>query len=233
MRLFDNSWIDKYVKVKSDRVIAKLHDDKGNFLKSVIIPTVYYPLKSDKFNVFSCNNCEVVTDEKILQIFDDVTYQIGRCYSNSEELTAKLNEAGYCAVQYVGWLFVGEQIPVFHSWVVCGNHVLDLSEDFTVLYGSNHEAWENVKERGEFAELLADFYDYVNNNHVQNTVRCARVGVPTTGLLYVGCECNALDGIALYNTLIELFPNHEACRGKAGSYTPFQQMFVGKMKTKK
>lgn len=221
-------WIDKSLFIKKDRVIVKLHKDNA-FWKSVIIPTDYYPLDNNRIEVFHAGNCQKVTDNTVISAFDSLKYEIGHCYGNSEKIVKKLNSVGIKAVQYVGWLFVGERIPVFHSWAVIDNSVLDLADDFSVLYGANSEVWQGVNSREEFAELLADFYNNVQENKITNSQRCANVGVPTQGLLYVGCECNANKGKELYNTIRAKYPDHEACYTASGTYTPFQQQFISKI----
>lgn len=66
-------------------------------------------------------------DERVAAIFDSIKPEVGRCFTNAENLCVALNEAGYQAEQYVGWLFMEDELPVHHSFVVLDGHVLDLS----------------------------------------------------------------------------------------------------------
>lgn len=203
-------WYEDRVEYKNDRVVVKLYD--GNtFKKSIVIPTSYYPL-NEKYEVFTKNNTEIVSDDKILGIFDEVKYKIGFCYSNSKQLYQKLVAQAIDAKVYCGWLFVGAaEYPVHHCWVVVnGKHLLDLGDDFTVmLSGQNAENFKNASI-AETRRLTADFARASKN--VPNRVRCAPVGTPTPFLLYVGCECDAERGREIYNQLLKRYPNHECER---------------------
>lgn len=204
-------WHNICTRYKEDRVVVKLRDEHGNFKKSVIVPTVQYPLNG-KYEVFHYQNTKQVTDEKVLKVFDKIKYRIGCCYLNAKELVAALREEGLEAKSYVGWLFTNpHQFPVHHCWVVMnGEAVLDLSDDFTaMLSGQNAENFKN-KDIKETRELIADFQ--MAARKVSNSVRCQPVGTPTPFLLYVGCECDPDEGKTIYQKLIERYPNHECQR---------------------
>lgn len=221
---FSNDWINKNVKIKDNKVVAKLYGLDGKFIKSVVIPTIYYPLKDGVLKTFSSDSCRAVEDGEMLKIFDSVTFQIGRCYLNAENLTQALLTAGYEAKQYVGWLFLGMQYPVHHSWVVVGNSVLDLSEDYTNCILLNPKAVRGCSWR----DIVVDFH--IENKDTPKSVRCGVVGIPTNGLLYVGTECGRSDGIGMYSFLCDNFPEHPCIRGGSGKGTVLQQQIFEKLK---
>lgn len=213
-----NAWYEQCVKEKEDRTVIKLRDRNGGFLKSVIVPTIMYPLNSSRFKVFKYENTEIVSDEKVLELIDTVSYKIGRCYENAENVTKVLCENGYHAESYVGWLFTGEtQFPVHHSWtVINGNEVIDLADDFTVRFSEhNIENWKD-KSLSEARELIVSFA--MAGRKQKNSVRCQPLGKPFPTFYYIGSVCEPNNGRSLYQELIDEFPEHECQRnvGKAG-----------------
>lgn len=97
---------------KANRVIYKVNGE------TISIPSRMYPLESDSFKCFDADNTSEIVDERIIVIFDSIKPETGRCFTNAENLCIALNEEGYPAEQYVGWLFMGDELPVHHSFVV-------------------------------------------------------------------------------------------------------------------
>jgi len=204
-------WFEGQAKFKENKVIVKLHDEKGGFLKSVIIPTDYYPLNGE-YRAFHYGNTRALKDDEVIKIFDSVKYRVGRCYSNTLALVDALRSGGYNAKPFVGWLFTSNSdFPVHHSWCVLDDDiVLDLSDDFTVmLSGENGENFHQ-KSIEEAREVIASFCEAARKQ--PNHIRCSPVGTPTPFLLYVGSECEPLDGKIIYNNLIRRYPDHECQR---------------------
>lgn len=117
---------------KANRVIYKVSGE------TISIPSRMYPLESDSFQCFDADNTSEIVDERIIAIFDSINPEVGRCFTNAENLCTALQKEGYPAEQYVGWLFMGNELPVHHSFVVLDGHILDLSislksEDFEKL----------------------------------------------------------------------------------------------------
>lgn len=205
-------WYKEYITLKENKAIVKLYDAENRFVKSVIVPTIQYPLNG-KYKIFHCENTEAVKDEKVLEIFDSVKYKIGHCYTNVGILVGRLQNAGYDAKSYAGWLFTGKgEFPVHHCWVVLdGKSVLDLSDDFTaMLSGKNADNFRKTMSKKEMAETIASFQMAARTQ--KNHIRCYPVGIPTGFLLYIGCECDPEEGRKIYQDLIKNFPNHDCER---------------------
>lgn len=204
-------WYENNAVFKENRAVVKLRKPDGAFIKSIIIPTAYYPLNSN-YEVFTYKNTKPMNDDGILKIFDSVKYQLGHCYTNTGELVRKLNESGYDAKSYAGWLFTDAgDLPVHHCWCVIEKDgeksVLDLSDDFTaMLSGENGENFKDC-DANETRELIASFHEAAAS--VPNSLRCSPVGTPTPFLLYIGCECPAEDARKLYGNLMRQYPDHE------------------------
>ena len=205
-------WYNKQTMQKRHKVVVKLQNMDGSFKESCLIPSVMYPLDDRNsmnglYEVFTNENTTMIEDKKILDIFDSVKYEIGHCYQNTDVLVEKLIRAGYNAKSYVGWLFLsGTSYPIHHCWAVVDNHVLDLSDDFSVKFNRhNLKNFEN-KSLDEQRLVLADFHKEAAK--YPNSVRCAPVGKVTMPLFYVGCECEPEKGRAIYRKLISTFPDH-------------------------
>lgn len=208
-------WYESRVRLKDTKAVVKFYDEQDVFQKSIVIPTIKWPLNG-KYEVFHAGNTIRITDERILSVFDQQTYRIGKCYTNVKVLLKDLRNAGISAKSYVGWLFTAkDEEPIHHCWVVVhgrnGNSLLDLSDDFTVMLSEkNREGFSSAKTKEDARELMANFTAAAKK--MKNRIRCAPVGIPTNFLLYIGCECEPYDGINIYKELMTRFPDHECQR---------------------
>lgn len=202
-------WWSLQVRQKPDKVVVKIHNYDNSYLDSINIPTVMWPLNG-KYELFHRDNCQLITDETVKQLTDGVDYSIGHCYYNAQLVTQALTDAGYDAKQYVGWMFIsGNQYPIHHSWTVLdGVHVIDLADDMALKNG-NWEKLTSGKTEKDARELLVDFTKWAMQ--YPHSQRCMPFGIPAPQLFYVGCECSRNEGIQIYNTLTDVYPNHP-CR---------------------
>lgn len=201
-----------YIKEKENKIVAKIKNPDGSFKRSVIIPTDYYPLNSEKYKVFHYKNTEQICDEKMINVIDRVDYKIGCCYQNTKEIVRQLKSEGFDVRPYVGWLFVGEsQFPVHHCWaVVNGIHVVDLADDFTMMLKGDNA--ENFKELNIQQTRVAMASFVAEARKQKNSIRCYPMGTPTPFLYYIGAECSPDDGKRIYQGLIKTHPEHECQR---------------------
>ena len=136
---------------KANRVIYKVSGE------TISIPSRMYPLESDSFQCFDADNTSEIVDERIIAIFDSINPEVGRCFTNAESLCTALQKEGYPAEQYVGWLFMGDELPVHHSFVVLDGHILDLSIS---LKSADFEKLDyitaNCKTKDEARDRIAD-----------------------------------------------------------------------------
>ena len=200
-------WWQTQLRIKEDRAVVKLRGEDKQFHKSIIIPTSYYPLNG-KAEIFTYENTEQVKDEKVIEIFDKTKHWIGHCYTDSINLAKNLKECGHPAKTYVGWLFTQEVEPIHHAWVMLGNSVLDLTDDYKVMFwGENGKNFEKAKTEQEYRELVVSFAAAAAK--WKNSQRCGPIGQPTPFLLYIGSECDPDEGRAIYNDLMAKYPDHE------------------------
>jgi hypothetical protein len=200
-------WYETQARLKPDKVVVKLRDNDGRFMQSIIIPTVMYPLNGP-YQVFHAGNTVRTEDPDMLAVIDTVRYQIGHCYTNTKHVVDALRKAGFDAVSYAGWLFVGEQTPIHHCWaVVNGKVIVDLCDD----YPMQKVVCPNIDQLhgDEVKQAAADFIR--GSRHWPNSVRCCPIGQPTPWFYYVGCPCEPNAAAQIWMKLIKDYPNHE-CR---------------------
>ena len=191
--------------IKPEKVVIKLYDD-NKFKAAVNIPSVMWPLNSH-YELFHCYNCSTIESQKVRDIVNAVPYQIGHCYSNTENIVTALKEAGYDVKSYCGWLFTAPgTYPIHHSWAVLdGCHVIDLADDNELLM-ANHERFAEATTSEERTAMMVDFTKW--SLGYKHSDRCYPFGIPSRRFLYVGCPCDRVEGIHIYNQLCLNFPRH-------------------------
>lgn len=205
---------------KANRVIYKVSGE------TISIPSRMYPLESDSFQCFNADNTSEIVDERIIAIFDSIKPEVGRCFTNAETLCVALNEAGYQAEQYVGWLFMGDELPVHHSFVVLNDHILDLSislksEDFEILDSVS----ENCKTKDEARERIAEYM--LQKEQLPNHQRCI-FGVVDETYHYIGAPGTREDGIKKNKELRKIYPQHPCFQDVKNGTTRGQEILLRK-----
>lgn len=205
---------------KANRVIYKVSGE------TISIPSRMYPLESDSFQCFNADNTSEIVDERIIAIFDSIKPEVGRCFTNAETLCVALNKAGYPAEQYVGWLFMEDELPIHHSFVVLNDHILDLSislksEDFakldsmTKIYKTKDEAREYITEYILQKEQLP--------NH-----QCCIFGIVDKMYHYIGAPGTREDGIKRNKELRKIYPQHPCLQDVKNGITRGQEILLRK-----
>lgn len=213
-------WYKQRLRCKPDKAVVRLYNDDGSFLGVVNTPTVLWPL-GGRYEVFTAENCALIENDAVAGIVDALPYRIGHCYQNAENVTQALQEAGYAATQYCGWLFIGEQHPIHHSWAVLdGKHVIDLADEFAVLH-ANHEQFGAASGMEATRELMVEFSKWIRQ--FPNSKRIMPFGIPAGNLLYIGSPCSREEGINIYNQLIDRYPQHP-CNERLVKGTNMTQM---------
>ena len=205
---------------KKDRVIYKV---KG---ETISIPSRMYPLESDLFKCFDADNTSETVDERIIAIFDSIKPEVGRCFTNAEKLCAALNKSGYPAEQYVGWLFMGDELPVHHSFVVLDGHILDLSislksADFTKL----DSVTAKCKTKDEARKRIAEYI--LQKEQSPNHQRCI-FGVVDEAYHYIGAPGTREDGIRRNEELRRIYPQHPCFQDVQNGITRGQEILLRK-----
>lgn len=205
---------------KANRVIYKVSGE------TISIPSRMYPLESDLFQYFNADNTSEIVDERVVTIFDSIKPEVGRCFTNAETLCVALNKEGYPAEQYVGWLFMGDELPVHHSFVLLNDHILDLSislksEDFEILDSVS----ENCKTKDEARERIAEYM--LQKEQLPNHQRCI-FGVVDETYHYIGAPGTREDGIKRNKELRKIYPQHPCFQDVKNGTTRGQEILLRK-----
>ena len=205
---------------KANKVIYKVSGETIN------IPSKMYPLESDAFKCFDADNTNEIMDEKIKTIFDSIKPEVGRGFTNAEKLCTALNNEGYPAEQYVGWLFLEDELPVHHSFVVLNDHILDLSislksTDFETL-GS---VTAKCKTKDEARELIVEYI--LQKEQSPNHQRCI-FGAVDKAYHYIGAPGTREAGIKRNQELIQAYPQHPCFQDVKNGITRGQEILLEK-----
>ena len=205
---------------KANRVIYKVCGE------TISIPSRMYPLESDSFKCFDSDNTSEIVDERIIAIFDSINPEVGRCFTNAENLCTALQKEGYPAEQYVGWLFMGNELPVHHSFVVLDGHILDLSislkpEDFEKL----DSITVKCKTKDEARERIAEYI--LQKEQLPNHQRCV-FGVVDEAYHYIGAQGTREDGIKRNKELRKIYPQHPCFQDVKNGITRGQEILLRK-----
>ena len=202
---------NKNVRFKENKIVVKIRDYfDGSLQDSISIPSDYYPLFSNDMKVFTCDNTSEFTDNSILEKIDNVKYEIGRCYGNSEKIYDLIKDD--CNVEaYEGWLFVDiSQYPVHHSWLVIDDiYVIDLSDEYTC-WDKYCESNNIDRNTYDTASLIIELRKHIKG--MKNSVKCYPMGKCHPMLLYVGSKCEPAKARNHYQNLMAKYPNHKVQR---------------------
>lgn len=141
---------------------------------------------------------------------------------NSEKLCKALNDVGYKTEQYVGWVFMQDELPVHHSFVVLGNSIVDptvslLCKDIEQLErlnpGSDHETRINLMNL------------YKEKQFLPNHIKCI-FGKVDDLYVYVGASGTAEEGIKRNALLRKEYPDHPCFRDVKNGMTVMQRMIM-------
>lgn len=205
---------------KKDRVIYKVNGE------TISIPSRMFPLESDSFQCFDVDNTNEIVDEKIIAIFDSIKPEVGRCFTNAENLCTALQKEGYPAKQYVGWLFMGDELPVHHSFVVLDGHILDLSIS---LKSADFENLDSItakcKTKDEAREHIAEYI--LQKEQLPNHQRCV-FGVVDEAYHYIGAPGTREAGIKRNKELRKIYPQHPCFQDVQNGITRGQEILLRK-----
>lgn len=190
--------------------------------RDIVIPSQLYPL-TGSMTIFTANNTTPCDDEQLRQIFDSIPSRIGRCYENIRLLEDKLKATEQFKnrfTTYVGWMFIGENMPVHHAYMVVDNKYM---LDFSPL--SDLESLEApvVMSKDGIRELVAD--QVIKSLDKPNSEK-AVFGQVQFDSLYVGSVCSPEKGIRVYKKLMRAFPKHPCFRTTSTGMTEVQNRIL-------
>lgn len=185
----------------------------------ITIPSQLYPLSGSP-EIFYQENTEACTDQQIQEIFDNTEAHMGFCYTNIENLAVNLRKAGVLKQRYktyIGWLFIGEQLPIHHAFLVVDNkHLLDFSASQIHEQLLLHYTPKEIETftRDELRNNLAN--EFIKEQEKPHSQRAA-FGKALPSYVYIASQCKPNQGRLQFNKLIKSHPNHPCIRNTAPS----------------
>ncbi len=197
---------------------------KGITEKPIKVPSQMYPLTGELCYI-SHQNTEPFEDtpttEKIRAIYDSITPGVGTCYSNIDALVAKLKCEGIEAHSMVGWVFIGNALPVHHCFALIDNHILDFSPNFDFL---RTEEYANLG-----VDILRDkLTDTMIELRKKPNSETTTFGKVSPYSLYLASPCKPDAGLKVYQKLMKAFPKHPCYRNIFEGTNETQRMFFKK-----
>lgn len=196
--------------IAPDSVAVKLGSEDA-----MTFPSALYPLGNpETIRLFhGITNVAPLADAEAMALYDSLAFETGRCYTNTERILTAFNQAGLgnAITSMTGWLFIGAT-PIHHCWAVYkGVHVLDPGMDITPFLLQERLAQEPAQPTGDALRAL----------YLEQKERAARLpnheaqtfGQIFPGTVYIGSETTPQEGRAIYNALIQAFPNHPSYAG--------------------
>lgn len=195
-------------------------------VEDIKIPSPEFPLY-DKPEVFYYENTKFLLDFDIIQLIDEVEFELGKCFDNVERLFYKFKENNKKVQPYVGWLIMlGDEMPTLHCWAVYKNkYLIDLSDslDKCIIQMKDVE-FKNEDERRKY---LIDFVQYQST--LKNSDRCT-LGVSSFRHYYIGSKCTVEQAKNFYINLMQKYPFHRSLVAgtNASGRSPLQQILESK-----
>lgn len=198
-----------------EKVIVSGLPDMGG--KDIVIPSAMWPLNGKTSIILNHNNTIPCEDEGIRSIFDELQFTVGACYHNAFILCEALQNAGYKANTYAGWIFVGDTIPAHHCVVILNeNTVLD-----PTVIDYRKMALDKLDKREAVVDFLKSMKDKPKSSYTT-------FGQVLPGMMYFVSKCEARAAHRTRAKLEKAYPNHPAfgrlMKGK--NQTPTQKMIA-------
>lgn len=162
--------------------------------------------QKSKLKIFDNTNTTDIDNQLLIKNIEQNKhlFEIGRCHRNTEVIY-KIGKALNLNVEYyTGWLFLGdEKPPIFHSFAVFENNVIDISNSQVkqdIGYTIN---WNSPNCRKEYAQKMADFQ--TSTIPYKNKITFGKV---VEDYIYIGCPNNFNQANSIFKRLMTNFPNH-------------------------
>lgn len=173
--------------------------------KPIKIPSAMYPMPKREPVSFLRDNTVPCDDERVRAIFDSLPFRIGRCYDNAKILYDALTQAGIEGVDtYAGWIFIGDNQPAYHCFVVVnGNELLDPTAINYCAFPAPPVGISEEDKRRMFVE-------YVKNEQRKTKSESSIFGQVFLGHWYFAARCAPAEAKKTFEKLRKAYPKHPA-----------------------
>jgi hypothetical protein len=184
----------------------KLPTEKFEGIDYLEIGSKMYPLPEESY-IFTNGNTRKKKLAKFLNDIDKVSFEIGRCYTNTKKLVEIGKKHDLNIKFYSGWVLMMSPVPIHHAWGVLedrhGFKVFDanpIKVDLKVLEKLQNKSEENWRK--EYARL----YNKINKEYGNSEKMI--MGKVLEGINYLGGPDNFENAINTFNDLMDEFPDH-------------------------
>ncbi|MBP1309274.1 hypothetical protein JOD82_002294 [Paenibacillus sp. 1182] len=191
------------------------------------IPSTLFPLRNKPtMSIYSYVNTQQINNDPIAEkAFNENTYKMGFCYTNTEKMLESFNRYELSEYEsYVGWIIING-IPLHHAWLVYKNiHVLDPSITLVdeIIRERKYQSAQEMRE--QIVELERTFETKPNADY-------QTFGQAAPFVLYIGSVCSPDNGRQIFNEMIQQFPKHPSYQGQGMNpqgMSTVQQMYYSK-----
>jgi hypothetical protein len=174
------------------------------------IPSKMFPIaRKGMLNMFNYSNTEEFADQGLIEIIDSLDFPEGECYSKSQKVYEKAKDKGYDVTYFSGWLFIGDEMPIHHSWVVYRHDgklsIIDTAKNkmLLMIQDEHREELNNSKDwRADFARLIKR-YDMRHKTHEK-----ILMGRTAEDFLYIGSPDDMEHAKYLFRQVTNNYPEH-------------------------
>lgn len=170
-------------------------------LGKIKIPSQKFPLKNDHIKIFHNENTENCHDKKVLNIYNSIDFKLGKCFNNTKMMIDIFNINEIKNVEaYAGWLFVGYDFPIWHSFCVYKeNIILDFISDLK--HDTDIGKYDGKNIKGKYINF------YKNQSQKSNIERFG-AGQVDKLYLYIATKCSPDEAIGIFEKLQRSYPKH-------------------------
>jgi hypothetical protein len=203
--------------------------------QSIFIPSRMYPVAQKKnFKVFTAENSrQKIEHEALKNELDKYRFRSGNCYENASKVFDIGKELGIDIEFRAGWFCVG-YYPVYHSWNVYDDKIIDASFSFFESFVINkaQEEYDGDDPSEYIAKRLKeaeDFYPVTTENCVFGKIPTKETEDQITRyamknikeMAYAGSPDNVDNTISRFIELKKEFPDHPSLHAQC---TPLQEL---------
>lgn len=178
--------------------------------KSVhMIPSKEFPLATNRTRdiiVFNRENTKEVINERVIDVFNNYEYKLGRCFQNAEGLRKALKKEGILGWEYYsGWMFTTGGYPLFHSWLSKDEHILEYTNYF--MSKDIADKLKEAKNQEEFRTIFAKEQASLNklpNNEAKTCGKCHQE------YMYIGMRDTFENSIRIFQSLDKSHISYQA-----------------------
>ena len=193
-----------------------------------MIPSAEFPLASkNKSNMetYLIENTSLVTDPKVIEIFNVFKYRVGKCYYNAWDLKLLLESNGINGWDYYsGWLFLPDELPIHHAWLIKDGQMLDYTNNLYDQEIIDLFTKEAPTTRNEYRRLIAEEIIRRDSEQASKYKVCGKVH---EGYFYIGTKDTIENSQRLFYSISKNHVSYQSEGMNQDGFSETQEMING------